>query len=192
MQLGIESSLLLFSGGMDSTCLLHIYKPKVALLINYGQKSFEGEKRAAKKLCKEFNVFLKIIESNISWQNNLIDKEEYDTWIPFRNQFLLTIAAIEASRHDISNIIIGTVNSDKKFGDGSKLFIKKINELFDTQELGIKVFAPAIEMNTNKLIQVSGIKKDLIYWCHSCDISKWACGICSSCKKYNEIIRELK
>ncbi|HMN26199.1 MAG TPA: 7-cyano-7-deazaguanine synthase, partial [Ignavibacteriaceae bacterium] len=65
--------LLLFSGGLDSTALLFLLKPDKALLIDYGQKAFEGELRAAQQLSNIAKVSFDILEAKINLDLEKID-----------------------------------------------------------------------------------------------------------------------
>ena len=55
-------SLLLFSGGIDSTSVLFWKKPDIAITVNYGQVCADAEIQASRSICKEFNIHHRIIK----------------------------------------------------------------------------------------------------------------------------------
>ena len=54
--------LVLLSGGLDSTAVLHFYKslgrPVMAMFVEYGQAAAEQERRASRAICEHFSVLL--------------------------------------------------------------------------------------------------------------------------------------
>jgi 7-cyano-7-deazaguanine synthase len=59
------------------------------------------------------------------------------------------------------------------------------------QEGSISIEAPAINLSTAELIQVSGIPPEQLAWAHSCHKSNFACGECRGCNKYFGVRKEL-
>lgn len=194
----VMSSVLLISGGLDSSSLAFLLHPDVGLTIDYGQKSVEGEITSSKVICNELciphdvlSISVGRIGSGRMSSHSEIKNSIYPEFWPFRNQFLITIASMYASYHNYNEIIIGTVATDKRFIDGSSEFIHKISDLVYMQEGGIMVKAPALNWTTIELIKNSKIPLSLLAWSHSCDISSLACGQCSGCIKHSLVMSEL-
>src|SRR3954469_1749497 len=92
---------LLLSGGMDSYALAFLNKPDIALNINYGQKSAIAELQASKLLAErlhipllELSIDLSSIGSGDLTDNAPIHHAPASDWWPFRNQALITLAAM--------------------------------------------------------------------------------------------------
>tara|TARA_B100001996_G_scaffold344700_1_gene300627 strand:- start:352 stop:945 length:594 start_codon:yes stop_codon:yes gene_type:complete len=189
---------LLLSGGLDSTALAYMCKPDVAFNINYGQSAAEAERRAAKAVCSAIGIELATIDIDCSelGSGDLIGKSAVDLapesdWWPFRNQLLITLCAMKAVEFKCSKILVGTVKSDQYHTDGTPNFIRNINQLMSSQEGGIKVEAPAINMTAVELIKSSGIPFDLLAWSHSCHKANLPCTNCRGCNKHYSTLNEL-
>jgi len=189
---------LLFSGGVDSTALAYWKRPDLAITINYGQKPALGEIRAAKQICKDLSIPHEILEVNCSalGSGDLAGKpanpvSPSSEWWPFRNQMLITLAAMKAISVGIQAIYVGAVKSDNFHADGRQGFFTGINDLMKIQEGSIEVLAPVIGMSSSEIVKISGISLDLLAWSHSCHTSSYACGECRGCFKREAIMQEL-
>lgn len=112
-----------------------------------------------------------------------------EEWWPFRNQLLVTLAAAWGTRHDVSEIMLGSVKSDgERQIDGSRAFYQTLDQLISMQEGKINVVTPAIELTSIDLIRESGLDGKILGWTHSCHTSEWACGTCPGCRRHEEII----
>ena len=94
--------VLLLSGGIKSTCLAKTWKPDVCLTIDYGQIPAAGEIRAAKNVAKFFGLPHRLLDINAAslGSGQMAGKPKIkqatipELW-PFRNQFLVTLAAMK-------------------------------------------------------------------------------------------------
>lgn len=190
--------LLLFSGGIESTCLTLISQPDVLITINYGQICAQGEVRAATYIAEQLKIRHEILEVPLAdfGAGDLIgrpplslgDATEY--W-PFRNQMLITLAAMKYISEGVSEIIIGTIADDAIHSDGTEEFINRIAAVLNTQHPGLSVTAPAIEMTTAQLVAKSQIGQDLLGWTFSCHKANVSCGHCRGCNKSLELLRKI-
>lgn len=192
-------SLLLFSGGIDSTALLYWKKPEIALLINYGQVTFEAEQKAAFEIAKSTNIPLitHSLKLDLDGSGTLAGEQfahynRYSEFWPFRNQLLLTIALIFAVKNDLGHVMLGLTKSDDLFKDNSDLFIRKMDDLSRFQEYNVKISAPAIGLSVQELVQISKVPINLLAWAHSCNTSNLPCGKCPSCQKYINVFSTLQ
>jgi 7-cyano-7-deazaguanine synthase len=64
-------------------------------------------------------------------------------WWPFRNQMLVTLAAMKAVTLGVKRLLIGTLKTDDLHADGRPEFVERINTLLMGQEGGITLEAPA-------------------------------------------------
>ena len=190
---------LLLSGGMDSIALAWWKRPEFAITIDYGQRAAHAEKVAAAQVCKELSLPHEVIEVDCSSLGSgdmagapTDPSGMTSDWWPYRNQLLVTLACMRAIARGAEVIYIGTVKSDgESHLDGTKEFVRKMDELMAYQEGGLRVVAPAIELSTTELIRTAGVPPSLLAWSHSCHKANIACGDCRGCNKYLETYREL-
>jgi 7-cyano-7-deazaguanine synthase len=194
----ILKSAILLSGGMDSMALAYWRRPAYAFTVNYGQAAFEGELRVSKYVCKKLKI--KHIEITADCANAGSGKMAHQTaakksvtpeWWPFRNQMLISIAAMQGIKCGVAEIIIGAVKSDRVYADGTARFFALMDKVVSLQEGGIRVSAPALRYSTAGLVRASEIPYDLICLAHSCNLSAIACGQCRSCVKRRESMESL-
>ena len=112
-------------------------------------------------------------------------------WWPYRNQLLVTLAAMKSIGLGVTHLLIGTVKSDGSHRDGTPTFVAAISNVLALQEGGLRVEAPAIDMTTAELARESGVPAGALAWAHSCHKADVACGNCRGCNKYFEVLREL-
>lgn len=141
-----ETALVVFSGGQDSTTCLYWAKRKfkkiVALTYLYGQRH-KTEIECAEKIAKKAEIewfcqdvsFIGKLSGNCSLTNESIEmdskKPEHsypNTFVPGRNLFFLSIAAVFAREHNIKHIITGVSQTDYSgYPDCRDSFIKSLN-----------------------------------------------------------------
>lgn len=140
-----DDVLVLFSGGQDSTTCLYWAKRKFrnvyALSFIYGQKH-QKEVEVAKKIANKASVKLEIMDvsfigrlGNNSLTNDSlsVDMEKPsegfpNTFVPGRNLFFLSIAAVYAREHNINHIVTGVSQTDfSGYPDCRDAFIKSLN-----------------------------------------------------------------
>jgi len=141
----MKESILLFSGGIDSTTALYWaikrYDKVNALSINYGQRH-RVELKSAQKVTKKLNVAHKIFQVDLTQiggsalTDPAIQLPEFNhagklnngppsTYVPFRNGIFLSIAAAWAETKSINDIICGfNVIDSPNYPDTSEAFVK--------------------------------------------------------------------
>lgn len=193
---GHRMRALLFSGGIDSTALAWCLKPEKLLFVDYGQVAAQGELRAASSIAKVLRLDLDVRSISMrqfgqgSMVGDAISKSVPEYW-PYRNQALVTFAAMAYADLPIQTVIIGTVSGDgNRHADGRVQFIEAMNRLLDVQG-GPRLEAPAIETTSEKLVEDSKVPMSVLGWTFSCHTGEWACGTCAGCLKHNEILRTL-
>lgn len=189
---------LLLSGGMDSLALAWWVRPEVGITLDYGQLAAEAEVSASKAICKRLEIqhYVVSIDCRAVGSGDMAGAQA-DThapasdWWPYRNQMLVTLAAMKAISLGVTTLYLGTVKSDGSHRDGTPEFIGAISRLMVLQEGGMTVEAPAIELSTAELVRKAGVPRDMLAWAHSCHKSNVACGRCRGCNKYLEVWGEL-
>jgi 7-cyano-7-deazaguanine synthase len=192
------SLAILLSGGLDSTALAFWKKPQTAFTIDYGQRAARAEVRAATTICRELGVSHEVIAVDCGrfGSGDLAGlppnpHAPSSEWWPFRNQLLITIAAMRAITLAVDELMVGSVITDALHADGTIGFFEKANELLSMQEGGIRVTVPAIHMTTVQLVRAAGIDIRLLAWAHSCHVANFACGSCRGCLKHRSTMMEL-
>ncbi|WP_448649003.1 7-cyano-7-deazaguanine synthase [Pseudomonas corrugata] len=190
---------LLLSGGMDSLCIAWWKRPDVAITIDYGQLPAEAEITAAGAICKALSIEQHVVKINCRALGSgdmagvgANDHAPASDWWPYRNQMLVTFAAMKAISLGVTHLMLGTVRSDGSHMDGTKEFVHKLNSLLSMQEGGMSVEAPAIDLSTAELARLSGVPAEFIIWAHSCHKANVPCGACRGCNKYVETLVELQ
>ena len=145
MPMNNEAALVVFSGGQDSTtCLFWAkkhFKKVYALSFIYGQKhvkEVELARSIAEKAEVEFDVmdvsFIGHLGRNSLTDTSIHMDEEKpadsfpNTFVPGRNLFFLSIAAVYAREHGVNHIVTGVSQSDfSGYPDCRDSFIKSLN-----------------------------------------------------------------
>lgn len=189
---------LLLSGGMDSLALAWWKRPEIAITLNYGQLAAKAEIAASRAICNRLGIEHHIVSVDCrSLGSGDMAGASADSlapasdWWPYRNQMLVTLAAMKAISLGVNVLYIGTVKSDEGHRDGTAAFIEAISHLMMLQEGEMTIEAPAIRYNTAELVQISEIPTTMLAWAHSCHKAEVACGNCRGCNKYFEVWDEL-
>lgn len=145
MPMNNEAALVVFSGGQDSTtCLFWAkkhFKKVYALSFIYGQKhvkEVELARSIAEKAEVEFDVmdvsFIGHLGRNSLTDTSIHMDEEKpadsfpNTFVPGRNLFFLSIAAVYAREHGVNHIVTGVSQTDfSGYPDCCDSFIKSLN-----------------------------------------------------------------
>jgi 7-cyano-7-deazaguanine synthase len=199
-------AVCLLSGGMDSSTLAYVAKSRgydiLALHLNYGQRTERKERACAKKIAGLLNVEA-FIEISLNYftrfgASSLTDEkiavEGYNperlhmpnTYVPFRNANLLSIATSFAESRGADAIFIGVQSLDYSgYPDCRPQFIEAFQEVIDLgtkDTTKITLFAPFIAMTKTDILK-EGLKLGVPYehtWsCYRNE--RKACGTCGSC-----------
>lgn len=189
---------LLLSGGMDSFALTYQERPNIAVTIDYGQRPAAAEIQAARILTNRLGIQHEIISVDLKELGSgdlagtpALDSAPASDWWPYRNQVLITLAAMRLIPGGVKRLLIATVGSDSIHRDGTREFVRKMSDLLAMQEGAMLVEAPAIMISTADLVKQSGIPYQLLAWAHSCHTGNIACGQCRGCVKHREVVTEL-
>lgn len=185
-------NVLLLSGGIESTCVAYWKRPQLCITVDYGQPSAQMEIETASIISKRLSLDHKTILASPGKKFHFAEykKEKQLTpefW-PYRNQFLATVALISLFGTKAKELWFGTVKTDNKFSDGSKLFFRRINSLTLLQEGGITIAAPAIDLSTEALLEVSKTPRSILGATFSCHRGNVACGDCPGCNKHRNVL----
>jgi len=189
---------LLLSGGMDSIAIAYWRRPDLAITIDYGQRPAGGEIRAAAAVCAELNIVHHVICADLSplGSGDMAGTEALPVasvpeWWPYRNQMLITLAAMRGIALGVQRLLIGTLATDRGHADGTAEYVKAMDTLLRLQEGAMRLEAPAIQWTAAELIRESGIPMEVLAWAHSCHVAEHACGMCRGCRKHYETMAGL-
>lgn len=140
-----EAALVVFSGGQDSTtCLFWAkkhFKKVYALSFVYGQKH-QQEVEIARAIAREADVEFEAMDvsfighlgrNSLTDPTMVMDEEKPadscpNTFVPGRNLFFLSIAAVYAREHGINHLVTGVSQTDfSGYPDCRDSFIKSLN-----------------------------------------------------------------
>lgn len=179
---------LLLSGGIESTAIAYWLRPDIAITIDYGQLAAAGEIRASAAIANELGVEHIVVTSD-SYLSAPPARASGSLWWPYRNQLLITLAAINLHDRPISELWIGLVNGDI-YKDCKPEFMRAMTDLMLIQEQRVLVIAPAIALTTLELLTASNVPQDLLGASLSCHFGELPCGICAGCSKSRTVLRE--
>lgn len=202
------SSILLASGGMDSTTLAYWliaqgieFQP---LFVDYGQHCMKTELESLKKVLPTSHLHkLEILDISAIYagsNSRLINaadlwKDEIsadDLYLPYRNLLLLTIAAIFAQKNKYSTVYSAFINSNHaKEIDCSNSFFVSLAELL--KDYGsVKIEMPFRYLSKYEVAQIGIELNAPIGYTFSCQASPdIPCGACPNCVDRLEALRKL-
>lgn len=200
-------SIVLLSGGLDSTVSATIAKRKTnllfALTIDYGQRAAKMEIAASKKICRALKIKHKVatlpifsefkdrvlLRSKKRISNHKFNRLK-DVWIPNRNGLFINIAACFAEYYH-ADIIVTGFNRDEaaEFPDNKPQFMAAINHALMFSTLNKVKVRSFVADYTKKQIYNFGLKyKAPLKYIYSCYLGKKEmCGKCASCRKLLEV-----
>ena len=192
-QIEMKPSLLVMSGGLDTTTLLYMLRreliPLEVLSFDYGQEATK-EIEIAHKNCSHLRVkqhIIKISEKYID--GNLAkggDKFHDDaTLIPNRNSIFLSLAVSYALQHGFERVYYGaTAFSDPSYCDCQPIYVHYFNMLNMVSDLReVQIRAPLLTKTKTEIIDLAlelGVDLKQTWSCYN--NTENPCGICSSCK----------
>lgn len=202
-----ELAICLVSGGMDSLVCAAIanesHSNLAFLHLNYGQKTEERELKCFHEIADFYNVpreqrkivdvsFLKQIggssltDDNIDVKDFQGDSDEIpDSYVPFRNTHIVSMAVSWAEVIGAKKIYIGAVYEDSSgYPDCRPSYYKALNALIKegTKDGDIEVVTPVINLKKEEIVKKAiGLKAPLksSYSCYK--QGDKACGVCDSC-----------
>lgn len=182
--------LLLLSGGIDSAAIAWWQRPDLCLTIDYGQSPARGEIAASAALCsamelrhETLSVDLRQLGSGLMAGREMLPLGSADEWWPYRNQVLITLAAMRYVGQGLREVMIGAVATDIH-ADGKAPFLEALDRALSVQEGNVRVTAPALRHTTLELLRLSGLPRDMLGVCFSCHAMEVACGQCGGCLKH--------
>lgn len=207
MEKSKELAVCLVSGGMDSLVCAAIanetHENLAFLHLNYGQKTEKRELESFQKIAGFYNVpvnlrkiidvtFLKQIGGS-SLTDDAIEVKKYqgdseeipDSYVPFRNTHIISMAVSWAEVVGAKKIYIGAVYEDSSgYPDCTPKYYEAINNLIKvgTKNGDIEVVTPVIYLKKDQIVQKAvELKAPLVHSWSCYERNDKACGVCDSC-----------
>jgi 7-cyano-7-deazaguanine synthase len=199
-------AVCLLSGGMDSATLAYFAREEgfrmYCLHFNYGQRTERKERDSAGKIA-ELLGSEEFIEIDLTYLTRFggssltdhkvpvdtyKDKREDipNTYVPFRNANLLSIATSYAEARGAEAIFIGVQSQDYSgYPDCRPQFIEAFQRLVDVgtkEETCIRILAPFLAMTKREILTIGSHLKVPYEHTWSCyQNEEKACGVCGAC-----------
>ena len=203
-----KKAVIVFSGGIDSVCILSLLKSKYDLYgitFSYGQKA-DKEINSAKSFARKLNLkqhkiinigFMRDLygDSNVltSKKQQIPSKFEYSIVVPIRNAIFLSIASAWAFTLNATLVAYGAHTGDRNYPDCRPIFTKKLQNALNQGEIdgiksnlrkNIEIWSPyKQQLSKDDLLKI-GLKElgESIFKTWSCySNKKQHCGVCESC-----------
>jgi 7-cyano-7-deazaguanine synthase len=187
-------SVLLLSGGVDSTTLAYTHDPDLAVTVDYGQLCANAEIEASAQIASELEIPHEVIAVDCSalGAGKMAGEDEsmrgqLPEWWPYRNQLVITLVAMDVVQRNADRLLVGAV-AGEDHADSKPEFFEMMDSLLSFQEGNLTVEAPAINQTTEEFVRQAEPPRSLLGWTHSCTNSNTACGECGSCQKRQEVL----
>jgi 7-cyano-7-deazaguanine synthase len=203
----MEKVIVLLSGGMDSLVCAGLaykdYQNIYALHMNYGQKTSARERISFDEICDFYQIplekrkiidmtFLKQIggssltDETISVKNYKGDSDLVpDSYVPFRNSIILSLAVSWAEVIGATKLFIGANFEDSPgYPDCRPSYYQAFNKVIKegTKASNIEILTPVIHMKKREIVSKGLDLKVPFQLSWSCyKSSAKACGQCDSC-----------
>lgn len=205
-----KDSIIVLSGGLDSTTMLYEYKERIAMALsfNYGSNHNEKELAFAKMHCERLGIPHVIIpldfihqyfHSSLLEGANAVPEGNYDdenmrsTVVPFRNGIMLAIAAGMADNQGLKQIMLANHAGDHAiYPDCRPAFVDAMDKAVSagTYE-GVRLFTPYTNLTKADIARhgkALGIDYSETWSCYKG--GEVHCGKCGTCTERRDALRE--
>lgn len=204
-----KDSILVLSGGMDSTTMLYDYRERIALAVSfhYGSNHNDKELAFAKLHCERLGIKHLIIplafikehfQSSLLSGAEAIPEGNYDeenmrsTVVPFRNGIMLAIAAGLAENEKLSYIMLANHSGDHAiYPDCRPEFVDAMDKAVCAGTWnGVKLLTPYTHLTKGEIAKrgvALGIDYNETWSCYKGGDKP--CGVCGTCREREEALR---
>ena len=205
-----KTSLIIYSGGLDSTTLLYERRASIALALtfDYGSNHAERETGCARRHCRRLGIEHRVIDlaffkehfhsSLIEGADAIPDGDYADdnmrsTVVPFRNGIMLAIACGVAESEGLSEVLIANHGGDHAiYPDCRPAFVDAMDAAMRAGTyLGVRLSAPYTDITKADIVRrgiALGIDYADTYSCYKG--GKHHCGTCGTCRERQEAFAE--
>jgi 7-cyano-7-deazaguanine synthase len=205
-----KDSVIIYSGGLDSTTLLYEERERVALAVtfDYGSNHAAREIACARWHCEHLGIehividlaFIgKYFDSSLTAGADAIPEGNYDdenmrsTVVPFRNGIMLSVACGLAESRGLKRVLIANHGGDHAiYPDCRPEFVKAMDNAMTTGTYeGVKLAAPYTDITKGDIVKKGtalGIDYSKTYSCYRG--KERHCGRCGTCQERKEAFKE--
>ena len=205
-----KDSIMVLSGGMDSTTMLHDYAERIALAVtfDYGSNHNAREIDCARYNCALLGIELvevkmdfigRLFNSSLLSGADAIPEGDYadanmrSTVVPFRNGIMLAAAAGLAESRGLHTVMLANHSGDHSiYPDCRRVFVDAMSRAISEGTYDhISIFAPYTGM-TKTEIAARGAQLGIDY-AHTYSCYKGGerhCGRCGTCRERREALRD--
>lgn len=206
----MKDSVIVLSGGMDSTTLLHDRKDQIALAVtfDYGSKHNAREIDCARKNCDMLGIEHIVIPLEFMgryFKSSLLiggeeipeghyaDENMKSTVVPFRNGIMLSIAAGLAESRGLKKVMLANHGGDHAiYPDCRPGFVDAMSEAIRQGTYdGVVIDAPYTNITKSDIARIGkriGVDYSLTYSCYKG--GEKHCGKCGTCVERMEALRD--
>jgi 7-cyano-7-deazaguanine synthase len=206
----MKDSVIIYSGGLDSTTLLYEERERVELAVtfDYGSNHAAREIACARHHCAQLGIEHIVIElgfmsryfqSSLLSGGDAIPSGNYDeenmksTVVPFRNGIMLSIACGLAESRGLKRVLIANHGGDHAiYPDCRPEFIEAMDAAMRAGTyVNVEIAAPYTNLTKADLVRRGaqlGIDYGHTYSCYRG--SEKHCGTCGTCTERKEAFRE--
>ena len=205
-----RDSVIIYSGGLDSTTLLYEEQQRIALAVtfDYGSNHAAREIACARHHCSLLGIGHVVIELGFMsryFSSSLLsgaeaipdgsydDSNMHSTVVPFRNGIMLSIACGLAESRGLTRVLIANHGGDHAiYPDCRPAFVEAMDGAMQagTYE-GVRLAAPYTNLTKADLVRrgaALGIDYGRTYSCYRG--GEHHCGTCGTCTERKEAFRE--
>ena len=206
----MKDSIIVLSGGMDSTTLLYEYQSRIALAVSfdYGSNHNQRELAFAALHCERLGIKHLIIPLDFIHQyfhssllsgaeavpeGNYDDENMRSTVVPFRNGIMLAVAAGLAEDNGLQQIMMANHAGDHAiYPDCRPDFVQAMDEAVHAGTYnGVRLFTPYTSLTKADIARrgkVLGIDYSETWSCYKG--GEHHCGKCGTCTERIEALQE--
>ena len=206
----MKDSIIVLSGGMDSTTLLYEYQSRIALAVSfdYGSNHNQRELAFAALHCERLGIKHLIIPLDFIHQyfhssllsgaeavpeGNYDDENMRSTVVPFRNGIMLAVAAGLAEDNGLQQIMMANHAGDHAiYPDCRPAFVQAMDEAVHAGTYnGVRLFTPYTNLTKGEIARrgkTLGIDYSETWSCYKG--GEHHCGKCGTCTERIEALQE--
>lgn len=208
-------TVVLLSGGLDSSANLALAHARgdrlAALTVNYGQRAWQSERRAARSLSEHYGASWRELElpflgqlggsalTDRSMSVPELSRDVLDTmsvvtktadavWVPNRNGVLIHLACAYAESIGASSVLVGFNREEgATFPDNTRAFMESVNGSLEYSTRGkVRVDSLTVDLDKREIVAklralARPFPMELVWSCYSAE--EKPCGRCESCQR---------
>lgn len=206
----MKDSILVLSGGLDSTTMLYEYQERIAMAVSfhYGSNHNDKEIAMAALHCERLHIphrvirlpFIKdLFNSSLLQGGEAIPEGAYDdvnmrsTVVPFRNGIMLSIAAGMAENEGLQYLMLANHAGDHAiYPDCRPEFVDAMDQAVSAGTYNhVRLLTPYTHLSKTDIVRHGlglGVDYDLTWSCYKGGDTP--CGVCATCREREQALRE--